>query len=67
MAVSSFHLGIIAAYYNISYIIVEVSTCPLKERPMLKGLLEVVFLSAKFETVPIGCHEHILLDRKSVV
>ncbi|GBE89249.1 Pre-mRNA-splicing factor brr2 [Sparassis crispa] len=63
MDVSPLNLGMIAAYYNISYVTVEVYTLSLKERTKLKGLLEVVSSSAEFETIPIRRHEDVLLRR----
>ncbi|KAL0957931.1 hypothetical protein HGRIS_000112 [Hohenbuehelia grisea] len=63
MDVSALNLGMIAAYYNISYVTVEVYTLSLKERTKLKGLLEVVSSSAEFETIPIRRHEDALLRR----
>ncbi|KXN81364.1 hypothetical protein AN958_04751 [Leucoagaricus sp. SymC.cos] len=61
--VSALNLGMIAAYYNISYVTVKVYTLSFKERTKLKGLLEVVSSSAEFETIPIHCHEGVLLRR----
>ncbi|KAF9443271.1 Sec63-domain-containing protein [Macrolepiota fuliginosa MF-IS2] len=63
MDISALNLGMIAAYYNISYVTVEVYTLSLKERTKLKGLLEVVSSSAEFETIPIRRHEETLLRR----
>ncbi|OCB89341.1 Sec63-domain-containing protein [Sanghuangporus baumii] len=63
MDVSALNLGMIAAYYNISYVTVEVYTLSLKERTKLKGLLEVVSSSAEFESIPIRRHEDVLLRR----
>ncbi|KIJ63099.1 hypothetical protein HYDPIDRAFT_29788 [Hydnomerulius pinastri MD-312] len=63
MDVSALNLGMIAAYYNISYVTVEVYTLSLKERTKLKGLLEVVSSSAEFETIPIRRHEDVVLRR----
>lgn len=63
MDVSALNLGMIAAYYNISYITVEVYTLSLKERTKLKGLLEVVSSSAEFESIPIRRHEDVVLKR----
>ncbi|KAF8056607.1 DNA polymerase theta/eta [Lyophyllum atratum] len=63
MDVSALNLGMIAAYYNISYVTVEVYTLSLKERTKLKGLLEVVSSSAEFENIPIRRHEESLLRR----
>ncbi|KAJ7125480.1 putative RNA helicase [Mycena crocata] len=61
--VSALNLGMIAAYYNISYVTVEVYTLSLKERTKLKGVLEVVSSSAEFESIPIRRHEDALLRR----
>ncbi|KJA17891.1 hypothetical protein HYPSUDRAFT_205863 [Hypholoma sublateritium FD-334 SS-4] len=63
MDVSALNLGMIAAYYNISYVTVEVYTLSLKEKTKLKGLLEVVSSSAEFESIPIRRHEDALLRR----
>ncbi|KAG9310011.1 putative RNA helicase [Chiua virens] len=63
MDVSALNLGMIAAYYNISYVTVEVYTLSLKERTKLKGLLEVVSSSAEFEAIPIRRHEDVVLRR----
>lgn len=63
MDVSALNLGMIAAYYNISYVTVEVYTLSLKERTKLKGLLEVVASSAEFESIPIRRHEDVILRR----
>ncbi|KAG6370880.1 putative RNA helicase [Boletus reticuloceps] len=63
MEVSALNLGMIAAYYNISYVTVEVYTLSLKERTKLKGLLEVVSSSAEFESIPIRRHEDVILRR----
>ncbi|KAF7323081.1 hypothetical protein HMN09_00088200 [Mycena chlorophos] len=63
MDVSALNLGMIAAYYNISYVTIEVYTLSLKERTKLKGILEVVSSSAEFETIPIRRHEEALLRR----
>jgi pre-mRNA-splicing helicase BRR2 len=63
MDVASLHLGMIAAYYNISYITVEIYTLSLKEQTKMKGLLEVVSSSTEFESIPIRRHEGQLLRR----
>ncbi|KAF7305029.1 putative ATP dependent RNA helicase [Mycena kentingensis (nom. inval.)] len=63
MDVSALNLGMIAAYYNISYVTIEVYTLSLKERTKLKGFLEVVASSAEFESIPIRRHEETLLRR----
>ncbi|KAG9017453.1 DEIH-box ATPase [Tulasnella sp. JGI-2019a] len=63
MDVSALNLGMIAAYYNISYVTVEVYSMSLKERTKLKGLLEIVSSSAEFESIPIRRHEDVILRR----
>ncbi|KAG8936165.1 DEIH-box ATPase [Tulasnella sp. 418] len=63
MDVSPLNLGMIAAYYNISYVTVEVFSMSLKEKTKLKGLLEIVSSSAEFESIPIRRHEDVLLRR----
>ncbi|KZO96269.1 Sec63-domain-containing protein [Calocera viscosa TUFC12733] len=63
MDVSPLNLGMIAAYYNISYVTVEVYSMSLKSTTKLKGLLEIVSSSAEFESVPIRRHEDVLLKR----
>ncbi|KAF8629449.1 hypothetical protein AX15_003443 [Amanita polypyramis BW_CC] len=63
MDISPLNLGMIAAYYNISYVTVEVYTLSLKERTKLKGLLDVVSSSAEFESIPIRRHEEAILRR----
>ncbi|THU79088.1 hypothetical protein K435DRAFT_832171 [Dendrothele bispora CBS 962.96] len=67
MDVSALNLGMIAAYYNISYVTVEIYTLSLKERTKLRGLLEVVSSSAEFETIPIRRHEDVLLRHEDVL
>jgi pre-mRNA-splicing helicase BRR2 len=47
----------IAAYYNISYVTIEVYTLSLKERTKFKGLLKVMSSSAEFESIPIHHHD----------
>ena len=54
MDVSPLNLGMIAAYYNISYVTVEVYTLSLKERTKMKGLLEVVSSSAELKVYRFG-------------
>ncbi|KAG8908173.1 DEIH-box ATPase [Tulasnella sp. 403] len=63
MDVSPLNLGMIAAYYNISYVTVEVYSMSLKDRTKLKGLLEIVSSSAEFESIPIRRHEDLVLRR----
>ncbi|KAJ3095037.1 DEIH-box ATPase [Phlyctochytrium planicorne] len=61
--VSPLNLGMIAAYYYINYVTVELFSMSLKEKTRLKGLLEIVSASAEFEDIPIRHHEDQLLKR----
>ncbi|CAG8581624.1 7898_t:CDS:2 [Paraglomus occultum] len=63
MNVSPLNLGMIAAYYNVSYITVEMFGMSLTEKTKLKGLLEIVSSAAEFESIPIRHHEDILLKK----
>ncbi|KIJ55099.1 hypothetical protein M422DRAFT_219656 [Sphaerobolus stellatus SS14] len=63
MDVSPSNIGMIAAYYNISYVTVDIYTKSLKKTTKLKGLLEIVSFSAEFQTVPIRRREDIILKR----
>ncbi|KAI5992992.1 Sec63 Brl domain-containing protein [Pisolithus albus] len=66
MDVSALRIGIIliATYYNIPYVTVEVYTLSLNERTKLKGLLGMVSPSAEFETIPIRQHEDMVILRQ---
>lgn len=57
------NLGMIASFYYISYITVEIFSQSIKETTKLKGLLEIVSSAHEFETVPIRHHEDTLLER----
>ena len=63
MDVLPLNLSMIAAYYNISHVTVNIYTLSLKEKTKLKGLLEVVLSSAEFEVVPIRRGEESLLRK----
>ncbi|CAD6986436.1 unnamed protein product [Tilletia controversa] len=63
MDVSPLNLGMIASFYNISYVTIDVFEMSLKERTKMRGLLEIVSSAAEFEEVPIRQHEDALLRR----
>ncbi|KAF8507301.1 putative RNA helicase [Hysterangium stoloniferum] len=63
MDVSITNTGMIAAYYNVSYVTVDIYTTSLKKTTKLKGLLEIVSYSTEFESVPIRRHEDGILRR----
>ncbi|PWN88119.1 putative ATP dependent RNA helicase, partial [Acaromyces ingoldii] len=63
MDVAPLNLGMIASFYNVSYVTVDVFNMSLKERTKLRGLLEIVSSAAEFEDVPIRQHEDVVLRR----
>ncbi|BGP06391.1 Pre-mRNA-splicing helicase BRR2 [Rhodotorula toruloides] len=63
MDVSALNLGMIAAYYNINYVTMDIFSMSLTEKTKLKGLLEIVSSAAEFENVPIRHHEDQLLRK----
>merc|ERR1711939_175114 len=63
MDTSPMNLGMIAAYYNINYVTVDIFNMSLTDKTKLKGLLEIVSSAAEFESVPIRHREDILLRK----
>ncbi|SPO28171.1 probable ATP dependent RNA helicase [Ustilago trichophora] len=63
MDVSPLNLGMIASYYNVSYVTIDVFNMSLKHRTKLGGILEIVSSSAEFEDLPIRQHEDVILGR----
>lgn len=63
MDTSALNLGMIAAYYNINYVTVDIFSMSLTEKTKLKGLLEIVSSAAEFENIPIRHHEDIFLRK----
>ncbi|KAG9299631.1 hypothetical protein G9A89_020802 [Geosiphon pyriformis] len=61
MDVTSLNLGMIAAYYNVSYITVEMFSMSLNAKTKIRGLLEIVASAAEFESIPIRHHEDKIL------
>ncbi|KAI8610960.1 Sec63 Brl domain-containing protein, partial [Chytriomyces sp. MP71] len=61
--VSPLNLGMIAAYYYINYVTIELFAMSLKEKTKLRGLLEIVSAAAEFEDIPIRHHEDVILRR----
>lgn len=53
----------IAAYYNINYVTVDIFALSLSGNTKLKGLLEIVSSAAEFESVPIRHHEDAFLRK----
>jgi pre-mRNA-splicing helicase BRR2 len=63
MDTSALNLGMIAAYYNINYVTVDVFSASLTEKTKLKGLLEIVSSATEFESIPIRHHEDVFLRK----
>ncbi|KAI9331221.1 Sec63 Brl domain-containing protein, partial [Obelidium mucronatum] len=61
--VSPLNLGMIAAYYYINYVTIELFAMSLKEKTKMRGLLEIISAAAEFEDVPIRHHEDTILRR----
>ncbi|BFZ63546.1 Pre-mRNA-splicing helicase BRR2 [Saitoella coloradoensis] len=63
MTIEPLNLGMISAYYSITYVTMQTFALSLTEKTKLKGLLEIVTSAAEFETIPIRHHEDIVLRR----
>ncbi|KAJ3381344.1 DEIH-box ATPase [Entophlyctis sp. JEL0112] len=61
--VSPLNLGMIAAYYYINYVTIELFALSLKEKTKLRGLLEIISAAAEFEDIPVRHHEDTILRR----
>ncbi|TPX60239.1 hypothetical protein PhCBS80983_g01906 [Powellomyces hirtus] len=61
--VSPVNLGMIAAYYYINYVTIEVFSMSLNAKTKMRGLLQIVAAAAEFESVPIRHHEDAVLKR----
>ncbi|PKC16297.1 Sec63-domain-containing protein [Rhizophagus irregularis] len=61
--VTPLNLGMIAAYYNVSYTTVEMFSMSLNEKTKLKGLLEILSSAAEFESIPVRHHEDTVLKK----
>ncbi|KAJ3128871.1 DEIH-box ATPase [Nowakowskiella sp. JEL0407] len=61
--VSPLNLGMISAYYYISYQTIELFSLSLEEKTKIRGLLEILVAAAEFELVPIRHHEDSILKK----
>lgn len=61
--VSPLNLGMIAAFYYISYLTLETFAMSLGEKTKLRGLLQIVAAAAEYDELPIRHHEESLLRR----
>ena len=63
MDVAPLNLGMIAAYYYINYVTIEMFSMSLTAGTRLKGLLEIISSSAEYENIPIRHHEDSVLRK----
>ncbi|KND04164.1 ATP-dependent RNA helicase BRR2 [Spizellomyces punctatus DAOM BR117] len=61
--VTPLNLGMIAAYYYINYVTIEVFSMSLNPKTKIRGLLQIIAAAAEFEDVPIRHHEDQVLKR----
>ena len=61
--VSPLNLGMIAAYYYIHYLTIEIFSMSLTAGTKLRGLLEIICSAAEFSHIPIRLHEDAVLER----
>lgn len=60
---SALNLGMIAAYYYVTYLTIEMFGMSLTATTKLRGLLEIISAASEFENVPIRHHEDAVLRK----
>ena len=63
VSLSPLNLGMIAAYYNVSYTTIELFSASLGAKTKLKGLLETLCAATEFDDVPVRPGEESLVRR----
>lgn len=63
VTLSPLNLGMIAAYYNVSYTTVELFSVSLGSKTKLKGLLETLCAASEFDDVPVRPSEDLIVQR----
>ncbi|KAJ3190089.1 DEIH-box ATPase [Gaertneriomyces sp. JEL0708] len=61
--VSPLNLGMIASYYGVSYVSVEVMSLSVTAKTKVKGLLQILVACAEFESLPVRKKEEGVLKR----
>ncbi|KAI1727001.1 sec63 brl domain-containing protein [Ditylenchus destructor] len=61
--ISPLNLGMIAAYYYISYTTIELFSLSLKAKTKLKTLIEIIANATEFDSIPIRYKEEITLRK----
>ncbi|KAJ1886808.1 Pre-mRNA splicing, partial [Kickxella alabastrina] len=62
-AVEPTNLGMIAAYYQIRYLTVEMFALSLSAKTKLRGVLDIISAADEFEALPVRHREEAVLDR----
>ncbi|KAJ2722989.1 Pre-mRNA splicing [Coemansia sp. Benny D115] len=63
MEVTATNLGMIAAYYQIRYVTVEMFALSLSAKTKLRGVLDILTAAEEFEALPIRHREAAVLER----
>ncbi|KAL3076890.1 hypothetical protein niasHT_039670 [Heterodera trifolii] len=63
MYTTSLNLGMIAAYYYVSYTTIELFSLSLKPKTKLRALIEIVSNATEFSTLPIRHKEEVTLKK----
>lgn len=63
MDVSPLNLGMIAAYYYIHYLTIEIFSMSLTPGTKIRGLLEIICSSAEFSSIPMRHREEVVLGK----
>lgn len=61
--VSPLNLGMIASYYDVRSVTMELFSMSLAAKTKLRGLLEIISASTEFDSVPIRHHEDSVLSK----
>lgn len=63
MDVSALNLGMISAYYYITYSTIELFSMSLNAKTKIRGLIEIISNASEFERIPIRHHEDVMLKQ----
>ena len=61
--VTPLNLGMVAAYYYINYVTIELFSMSLTAKTKMRGLLEILTAASEFDDIPIRHHEDLVLKR----
>lgn len=63
MNVTALNLGMIAAYYYISYSTIELFSLSLNAKTKIRGLIEIISNASEYSSIPIRHHEDVVLKQ----